>query len=215
MHRAIRAPRTTRAFGAFLLTASLAIGGVGCGTDESADDGSSTELSTTEHNDADVAFATDMLQHHAQALSMVDLTVERSLSPEVQQLADEIREAQAGEIELFADWLTSWDEEVPETVRDRVDSGHDMDDMAGSMEGMEGDMPGMMSAEQMTALQQAPDGDFETLWLQMMIEHHTGAIEMARAEQDAGRYEPAVDLAGEIVEQQGAEIATMQGLLGS
>ena len=77
-------------------------------------------MSTTEHNDADVEFASNMLQHHAQALSMVDLTRGRTLDPEVQQLAEQIRDAQAPEIEIFTDWLTDWDEEVPETVRDAM-----------------------------------------------------------------------------------------------
>jgi uncharacterized protein (DUF305 family) len=210
--------RTTRALGATLITATLALALTACGADE--DDGASQELSATEHNEADVAFASDMLQHHAQALSMVDLTLDRPLSPEVQQLADQIRTAQAGEIELFADWLTDWDEEVPATVRDHANAGHDMDDMDHSegmdgMEGMDSDMPGMMSGAEMSALQDAPDAEFETLWLEMMIEHHTGAIEMAEAEQEDGRYEPAVTLAGEIVELQAAEIATMEELLGS
>lgn len=207
--------RTARALGATLITATLALASTACGADEA--ESASQELSATEHNDADVAFASDMLPHHAQALSMVDLTLDRSLSPEVQQLADEIRTAQAGEIELFADWLTDWDEEVPETVRDHVNAGHDMADMdhGESMEGMDSDMPGMMSGAEMSALQDAPDADFETMWLEMMIEHHTGAIEMAEAEQENGRYEPAVTLAGEIAELQAAEIATMEELLDS
>ena len=63
--------RTTRALGATALTVTLALSAVACGTDDPASD-PSTKVSTTEHNDADVAFASDMLQHHAQALSMVE-----------------------------------------------------------------------------------------------------------------------------------------------
>jgi uncharacterized protein (DUF305 family) len=53
------------------------------------------------------------------------------------------------------------------------------------------------------------------MWLEMMIEHHEGAIEMAKAEQEDGRYKAAVALAGDIVDSQSQEVSTMQGLLRS
>lgn len=206
----MRTNRTTRALSALTLTAALALTAGACGNDDTSTD-TSSEVSTTEHNDADVEFASNMLQHHAQALSMVDLTIDRPLDPEVQQLAEQIREAQAPEIETFTDWLTDWDEEVPETMRDHVNSGHDMDDMGGSMD--EENMPGMMTSEDMGALEDASDDEFQTMWLEMMIEHHEGAVEMAKTEQSDGQYKPAVDLAGDIVESQSAEVETMRGLL--
>ncbi len=57
------------------LTLGLALTLTACGNDE-APGNTSAQVSETDHNDADVAFATDMIQHHAQALSMVDLTVD-------------------------------------------------------------------------------------------------------------------------------------------
>lgn len=194
---------------ALTLTATAA-----CGADDGTAAEGSSEVSATEHNEADVAFASDMIQHHAQALSMVDLTLGRTLDPEVQDLAEQIREAQAPEIELMADWLTTWGEDVPETMRDHVNAGHDHGGAAESMEGMDTDMPGMMSADDMTALEEASDADFQALWLEMMVEHHTGAVEMAEAEQEDGRYRDAVELAGRIVESQTAEIDAMEQLLG-
>ncbi|MDR7253371.1 uncharacterized protein (DUF305 family) [Nocardioides sp. BE266] len=206
----MRTNRTTRAIGALTLTAAFALTAAACGNDD-ADTATTSEVSTTEHNDADVEFASNMLQHHAQALSMVDLTIERPLDPEVQQLAEQIREAQAPEIETFTDWLTDWDEEVPETMRDHVNSGHDMDDMGGSMD--DENMPGMMTSDDMSALEDASDAEFQTMWLEMMVEHHEGAIEMAKTEQNDGQYKDAVDLAGNIVESQTAEVETMKDLL--
>ncbi|RYC14578.1 DUF305 domain-containing protein [Nocardioides zhouii] len=208
----MRTNRTTRALGALTLTAALALTAAACGNDD-ASTATSSEVSTTEHNDADVEFASQMLQHHAQALSMVDLTIERPLDPEVQQLAEQIREAQAPEIETFTDWLTDWDEEVPETVRDHSNAGHDMDDMGGSMD--DENMPGMMTSDDMGALEDASDADFQTMWLEMMVEHHEGAIEMAKSEQGDGQYKAAVDLAGDIATSQTAEVETMKGLLES
>ncbi|WP_328530020.1 DUF305 domain-containing protein [Nocardioides sp. NBC_00368] len=189
----------------------------GCGGGEEAE--APQKLSETEHNKADVAFATDMIQHHAQAMAMVDLTMDRKLDPEVQELADEIRAAQSPEIETMSSWLQEWGEEVPSTMRDHVNGGHeghgDEDSsMSDSMEGMDADMPGMMSAEDMDALESASDAEFQDMWLEMMIEHHEGAVEMSESQQDEGRFKPAVDLAGTIIETQSTEIDTMEKILG-
>jgi uncharacterized protein (DUF305 family) len=196
------------------LALGLAVTLTACGNDEPSG-GTSTQVSETEHNDADVAFATDMIQHHAQALSMVDLTVNRTLDPEVQRLAEDIREAQGPEIETMSDWLQDWDEEIPETMRDHSNAGHDMEGMGDSMEGMESDMPGMMSGEDFEELESASGADFQAMWLEMMIEHHEGAVEMAQQQQEEGQYEPAVDLAGDVIDTQTAEIEDMEALLGS
>ena len=209
----------TRALAAVALTLGLSGSLTACGDDSSDSSSSSAEVSTTEHNDADVTFATDMIQHHAQALSMVDLTMERDLDPEVQALAEDIRAAQGPEIETMADWLTKWGEEVPETMRDHANAGHDMDDMSDNMDGMDqGDahqMPGMMTADDMDALENASDAEFQDMWLQMMVEHHEGAVEMAETEQSEGQFKDAVDLAGQIVDTQKQEIDTMNVLLDS
>ena len=218
-------PRFRRALGVAALGLALGAGLTACGEDDTT---TTAEVSATEHNDADVAFATDMIQHHAQALSMVDLTMDRPLDPEVEALAEQIRAAQAPEIEQMVDWLTSWGEDVPETVRDHAIAGHDMSDMDGSdmgddmaddmgddMGGMDPDMPGMMSADDMDALASASDGEFQDMWLEMMIEHHEGAVQMAETEQSEGRFQDAVDLAGSIIDSQSEEIATMEDLLGS
>ncbi|MFC7493928.1 MULTISPECIES: DUF305 domain-containing protein [unclassified Nocardioides] len=166
-------------------------------------------------NDADVSFASDMIQHHAQALSMVDLTEGRPLDPEVRRLADAIRTTQGPEIEAMSDWLTAWDHEVPETMRDHSNAGHDMGgDVSEQMEGMDEDMPGMMSGEEMDMLQHASDGEFQDTWLEMMIDHHEGAVEMAQAEQEEGAFADAVELAGSIESSQQEEIEQMEQLLG-
>jgi uncharacterized protein (DUF305 family) len=184
-----------------LLLAALAL--TGCGQDSAeAGDG-------TGHNDADVAFATDMIQHHAQALTMVDLTLGKELDPEVADLAEQIRAAQSPEIETMVDWLNEWDEPVPETMRDHANAH------GGHSEDMDTDMPGMMSAEQMAELEKARGEEFQTLWLELMVEHHEGAIEMARTEQANGENAKAVALAEKIVKTQQREIDTMEQLLGS
>jgi len=167
-------------------------------------------------NDEDVAFATAMIPHHAQALVMVDLTRGRELSPQVQQLTEDIQAAQGPEIEKMVDWLTGWDQPVPETMRDHANAedsdemgGHDMDDQTDS------DMPGMMTDEELADLEAAQGQEFEDMWLEMMIEHHEGAIEMAKDEQADGAFQPAIDLAESIETSQQAEIDHMREKLAS
>ena len=206
-------PKTRmRALGAVALTVALGAGLTACG-DDASDAAGTPEVSTTKHNDADVSFASDMITHHAQALSMVDLTLDRDIDPEVQMLAEDVRDAQGPEIETMADWLTTWGEEVPETMRDHVNSGHDMSDNLDEMD--HGDMPGMMTAEDMDALENVSDAEFQGMWLAMMVEHHKGAVEMAETEQEDGQFKDAVDLAGQIVDAQKQEIDTMNKLLDS
>jgi uncharacterized protein (DUF305 family) len=198
------------------VAATLMFGLTACGDDGSTADARAGQTAPNGDvfNDADVDFATGMIPHHAQALVMVDLTRGRDLSPEVQKLADDIQAAQGPEIEQMVDWLTDWDKPVPETMRDHANaedhgmSGHDMGDDSA-------DMPGMMTDEEMDELKAAQGEEFETMWLEMMIEHHKGAIEMAKDEQADGVFEPARKLAESVETSQQAEIDHMNELLAS
>lgn len=201
--------RTAKALAALTLAFSLTLSA--CGGEAGAPDKAAT-LSTTEHNDADIAFATGMIPHHAQALSMADMTRGRTLEPEASALVEDILAAQAPEIETMAGWLTDWDQEVPQTMRDHANAGHDDTDSAEQMQGMD-DAAGMMTAEEMTTLENASDGEFQSMWLTMMIEHHQGAITMAETEVGAGQFKPAVELAEAIIAAQEQEIDAMTGLL--
>jgi uncharacterized protein (DUF305 family) len=178
--------RISTVFGAIAATTLLAA----CGSD--ADQ-------AADHNAADVTFATEMIPHHRQAVEMAELAGTRANSPEVLELAEEIAGAQEPEIETMSGWLESWGEPVPE-----------------EMGGMDhGGMTGMMSEEQMRALEAATGPAFDDMFLEMMIEHHTGAIQMAQTEQSEGQYADAVELAAQIEQAQQAEIETMQDLLGT
>ena len=180
---------------------------INTGSDEPAAGDSAT--TSSEHNEADVDFATDMIPHHVQALRMADMAEARADSAELRSLAADIEDAQGPEIELMAGWLESWGEEVPDTDAGHMGMDHD------NMGGLDGDMPGMMSDEQLDALGEASGSPFDAMWLRMMIEHHEGAIEMARTEQDEGQNRDAIALAEDIEAAQTAEIATMEDMLGS
>ncbi len=146
-------------------------------------------------NDADVAFAQDMIPHHQQAVEMSQLADGRADSDAVRDLSTDIEAAQGPEIETMTGWLEEWDAEVPDS----------------SMQDM--DMAGMMSTEDMSALENASGPEFDQMWLTMMIEHHEGAIEMAQTQQSDGENDEAVELAETIEETQAAEIEQMEQLL--
>ncbi|HWJ65074.1 MAG TPA: DUF305 domain-containing protein [Nocardioides sp.] len=201
---------------AALGAAALALALVACGSDDgddAPDEPAAVETARNgdEFNQADVDFATAMIPHHAQAVQMANLAVDRPLPDDLRMLVDNVHTTQVAEVETMVTWLTDWGQEIPETSMDHVNGGHDSH---GDMEGdLHGDMPGMMSGEEMTALAEASDEEFPELWMTMMIEHHEGAIEMAEAEQEEGHFPDAVDLAGTIITTQRDEIATMEGLL--
>lgn len=144
----------------------------------------------------DVMFAQMMIPHHEQAVEMADMALDpdASSSVEVRELAVDIKAAQDPEIETMRGWLDAWG--APQEPS--VGMGHDS---------------GMMSQGDMGALASAEGAEFDQMWLTMMIEHHEGAITMARDVQSITEDEEVKALAEEIIAAQEAEIATMQALL--
>ncbi|GAC86229.1 MULTISPECIES: DUF305 domain-containing protein [Mycobacteriales] len=159
----------------------------------------------TAHNDADVMFAQMMLPHHSQAIEMSDMLLAKDNIPaEVTALAEQIKTAQGPEIDQLESWLDQWGEptKMPE-------SDHDMPGMDGGMAEMEG----MMSEEDMQALADAQGTDAARLFLEQMIAHHEGAVDMAQTEIEDGQFPDAVAMARTIVDTQQQEIDTMRQLL--
>lgn len=179
----------------------------GCG-----DNGDTADKpAAADHNAADVTFAQDMIPHHQQAIEMAQLAEDRAASAEVKSLASAIEAAQDPEIETMTGWLESWGEDVPDSHMDM-----DMDEMEGMGDDESDDeMPGMMSDDDMADLEDAQGAAFDRMFLTMMIEHHEGAIEMAKTEQAEGEYDDAVTLAEKIETAQQAEIEAMNDLLAS
>lgn len=150
----------------------------------------------TAHNGADVTFAQQRVPHHEQAVEMADLALDpaRGVSTEVVDLAQRMGTAQQPEIDELTGLLQEWGEDAS--------SGHGGHDMAG-----------MMTDEQMSQLADSAGATFDERWLQMMVEHHEGALEMAETEAADGQDADATALARTIVETQQAEIAEMKELL--
>jgi uncharacterized protein (DUF305 family) len=151
------------------------------------------------YNADDVAFATHMIPHHQQAVDLSALVPERSTNPQVVDLAKQISAAQQPEIEVMKVLLVQW-KENPD-----ADSGHG---------GHGGAMQGMVDDATMTKLRSLNGAEFDKLWLDSMISHHQGAIEMAKAEIANGDNADAKNLAGKIVAAQEAEIGQMKQMLG-
>lgn len=152
------------------------------------------------HNDADVRFASMMIPHHNQAIEMSDMLLAKTgVSPEVTALAQKIKDAQGPEVTRMTGWLVGWG----------------ADPSTGAMTGMDhGSGDGMMSQGDMDALKAADGAKAAQLFLDGMIEHHTGAITMAKTELDEGSNSDAKKLAQAIVDAQQAEITEMKQLGG-
>jgi uncharacterized protein (DUF305 family) len=172
-------------------------------TNPSASAASSAPASKTK-NEADVVFASMMIPHHAQAISMADTALKQATDPKVKALAPKIKAAQGPEIERMSAWLTGWGAPVP--------AADDSSDMAG-MEGMGDQTGGMMSAKEITALDKATGSTFDRMWLQMMVKHHQGAVDMAETALDEGANPEAKKLAKSIIDGQSAEITEMNSIL--
>ncbi|NUT71332.1 DUF305 domain-containing protein [Pseudarthrobacter sp. C4D7] len=197
------------------LAASLGLAGcaanAGSGNSMPMDHGSSGAMSSTmpsassmmpsagaDHNQADVRFAQMMIPHHSQAVEMSDIILAKSGVPaEVTALATKIKAAQAPEIEQMTGWLKGWN--VPTAMTDH--SGHGM--------------TGMVDDAGIDKLKSATGTDAAKLFLEQMIGHHEGAIDMAQQEISAGNSPEAVKLGHDIVDAQQAEITQMKQLLAS
>ena len=182
----------------------------------------SAPAASADHNAADLSFAQQMIVHHQGAVEMADLAPSRAANQQVKDLAIKIKAAQAPEIEQMTGWLTLWGAAMSTST-----SASTSEDGTGGMDhgGMSGmgssgamstgatGMPGMMSDAQMQELTAATGADFDRLFLDLMIVHHQGAIEMADTQIAEGSNPAALALAESIKTSQTAEIAEMQQLL--
>lgn len=224
--RAIVAPQKTAA----LLSALLAVGGfaaLGC-TSARAQQASSSapvvvepgapgkpskKLPPSTHavlhppSEADVEFMQGMIIHHQQAVVMTSWIPTHTENKDVRLLGARISRSQSDEIRMMERWLAARGEPI-----------------SGAMPGMPGMtksgrsmlMPGMLTPEQMAALNNAKGGEFDKLFLAGMIQHHQGAVDMVKdlfASAGAGQDADLFNFATDVDTSQRAEIRIMQSLL--
>jgi uncharacterized protein (DUF305 family) len=161
------------------------------------------------YTEADIAFLSGMISHHAQAIVMARWAPTHDASSVIQTLCQRIINAQQDEIATMQHWLADRRQPVPEASP----TGMKM-----KMGGMEHEMlmPGMLTPEQMRELDQARGPEFDQLFLIFMIQHHRGAVSMVKdlfASYGAGQDELVFKLASDINVDQTTEIARMQKML--
>jgi uncharacterized protein (DUF305 family) len=156
---------------------------------------------------ADIAFMSHMIGHHAQAVKMAGWAASHVASRSLQIFCARIATGQTAEIGLMQQWLRERLQPVPEA-----------DARGMKMPGMEHYMvmPGMLTDEQMAALDSARGVDFDRLFLTFMIQHHQGALTMVEElfnTPGAAQDEIVFKFANDVQVDQNTEIARMQQML--
>lgn len=122
-----------------------------------------TDLSKVGHTPADTKFMQGMIGHHAQAVEMVALIADRTASEDMKRLGLRIQVSQEDEMNMMRKWLEVRGETIPGPHSHHEPGGF---------------MPGMLTTEEMQQLAAAKGKEFDRLFLQGMIKHHSGAILM-------------------------------------
>ena len=146
--------------------------------------------------------------HHSQAVEMTALIPSHTENKALRALGAKISSSQTDEIRFMQRWLAARSESLSMPMPD-------MPGMDRSQHKMPL-MPGMLSADQMEALRNAKDSDFDRLFLTGMIQHHDGALIMVKDLFDtagAGQDAELFDFATDADNTQRAEIKIMQSML--
>src|SRR6266480_1696047 len=148
---------------------------------------------------ADVEFMQGMIAHHAQAIVMSRMAESHRANPQVLKLSNKIDQSQVPEIRIMQGWLQRNHQFVPDTS-----SWHKVV------------MAGMLTPEQLKELDAARGVDFDRAYLEMMIQHHAGALRMVDDLFNTSLAGQEVDVnvfANDVVTAQTTEIGIMQKLL--
>lgn len=148
---------------------------------------------------ADVEFMQGMIAHHAQAIHMSRMAEAHRANPRVLKLATKIDQSQVAEIRIMQEWLVSYGQVAPDTSSWRTMT-----------------MAGMLTEEQLKAMDAAKGVDFDRAFLTLMIQHHEGALQMVKdlfAKPGAGQEIDVNVFANDVVTVQTAEIGAMRQML--
>ncbi|MGA5465713.1 DUF305 domain-containing protein [Mycobacterium sp. NPDC050041] len=155
----------------------------------------------------DIGFAQDMAAHHQQAVTMSDMLV-GDAGPDVRALAEQIRFTQLTEIGQMTGWLQLVDA-PPAATTPMEWMGHDEHRPGDAPTGM----PGMASPAELTRLQRSTGRDNEVLFLQLLVRHHQGGIDMASSVVRQSATDAVRRAAGVMINEQAQDIQVMTTLL--
>jgi uncharacterized protein (DUF305 family) len=176
---------------------------------------SSTRATLPPRSPADVQFMQGMIMHHAQAVKMTAMIPSHTQNRDLRSLGARISSSQSDEIKFMKRWLAVRGESVQEAMRKMP--GRDMPDMSqDASHASTALMPGMLTPEQMEALQEAKGTEFDRLFLEGMIQHHNGALTMVKDLFDtagAGQDAEIFNFATDADNTQRAEIRIMETML--
>ena len=147
-------------------------------------------------NSADLYFVGMMVLHHGQALRMARLADDRGSDARVRAIAERISAAQAPEIITLKAWLAARHQKVPESAVGHTHTG----------------MPGAVTPARMEALARSRGTAFDRLFLDLMVAHHAGAVQMAGDVTTAGSDLTVQEIAAEVSVGQNAEIRRMEAV---
>jgi uncharacterized protein (DUF305 family) len=181
-------------------------------------DGGSSAASATS---VDAGFARDMSTHHTQAVIMAGYTRDHTTDPAIRNLAYDIEYAQNQQIGEMTGWLDGWGLTRSSSVAVMSwmsDDGHamHMDTASTSSSEDPGDvslMPGMATPNEVTKLETMTGRSLDVYFLQLMLRHHIGGIEMAQYAATHAKFAYVRNLAQKMVDNQTAEITVMKTML--
>lgn len=162
---------------------------------------------------AEAGFARDMSVHHAQAVRMALTMRDRVTDPTLRVLAVDIITGQQNQIGQMAAWLRAW--ELTPTDSSQAPMAWAPAGAHGGHEPSAGRsrMPGMATQADLDRLERLSGRAEEVFFLELMIEHHRGGVDMARAALEVVEVDYVRELASSIATAQDAEITYMRELL--
>jgi uncharacterized protein (DUF305 family) len=168
------------------------------------------------NDSADAGFARDMIDHHAQAVQMALIALERTEDPEIRQVAYDIANSQQAQVGMMLGWLDIWDlttarEGAPMAWAGASDLS--VPTRGGTEELMTGLMPGHLTNEAIEPLRTLEPDEMDVEFLRLMLIHHEGGVVMAEAALDHADERVVRRLADAIIVAQTAEITTMEQML--
>lgn len=132
-----------------------------------------------------------MLPHHHLGMVLNDLAAQHSSDVRLRRLVFEMTGYHSSEVELLGSWADEHDVEAASEFRGRIPD------------------------DELASLRASRGAEFDLKWLDLMIRHHRGALEIAAAQTESGAAEELRELAESVLKIQGAEVVSMQELMTS